>query len=595
MKRTLLFLAALAMLLSCGKDPSGTGDNKDKEVQIAVAPTAIILEGNQTSSTFTLSCNTAWTVTTEADWITAITPSSGETADGTVITVTSTENDGDLRTTMLTVTAGKATKIILVSQSEAAGKETFGQAYLMKATILEDSKGFNMLSDGDFEDTGDQAVCGGASSWWALYSERVEGGALSGDAYVRLNHDDIDENLGFQTVCTKPNTEYTVSAWFLSNQASGNPDTYFGVRIGTGIRPINFEERLGDDFTTSWKQFSKTGNVGNNPISEAFAFGFHKEGYIISWDNVVFKRPGDTQKSYGLTNMEHVKPIYGMTGGAITSGDGCTVWDGGDGKVRFAFGKNVGDGELATRENAFGVMSSDDKIDVVKADGKVKEIIPKGSKEGGILPTAGIAAGGKQWIHYQIIRTKEFGAHLWRAWGGGLAYSEDGTTWTRSDVSFDKGGNFMQVAFLKEDGYVYMFGSHVARANEENTAVADEHYVKLARCPEAEMGTQNSWKYWNGAEWVTGENNAIPIIYTGTLGEFSVIKNQTTGRYLMIYMSLKRHAVVVRDAASPEGDWSGEHILYPLKENENIYAPSFMPASASGNTVYFVMSSAWEE
>ena len=595
MKRSLLFLTTIALLFSCSKNETpDTDEGTNNEVEISVAPAAIILEGNQTSFTFTLNCNAAWTITSGADWITAITPSSGENAVGTLITATSEENSGALRSTVLTITAGEATKTVMVSQSEAAGQETFGKAYLMKATILEDSKGFNMLCDGDFEDTGDQAVCGPNSCWWAAASERVIGGAFSGDAYVCLNHDDIDENLGFQTVCTKPNTEYVVSASFLSNQDSGNPDTYFGVRVGTGIRPVNFEQRLGEEFSTTWKQFSKAGNVGNNPVSEAFAFSFHKEGYIISWDDVVFKRVGDTQKSYGLTDMERIGSVYDMTGGAITSGDGCTVWDGGDGNVRFAFGKNVGAGDSATRENAFGVMTAEDKIDVLKTDGKVCEIIPKGSKEGGIMPTAGIAAGGKQWIHYQIIRSKEFGAGLWRGWSAGLASSDDGVTWTRTDVAFDKNGNFMQVAFLKEGGYVYMFGSKVGRGNEENVAVADEHYVKLARCPENEMGTQNSWKYWNGSDWVDGESNAIPIIYTGTLGEFSVIKNETTGRYLMMYMSLKRNALVVRDAASLEGDWSGEHIVYALGENENIYAPSFMPASASGNTVYFVMSSAWE-
>ena len=594
MKRYLLFtLLCLSCLFSCKPDNDAEKDKeKQKEASITVKPTAIIMDATQTEASFQLTTSDAWTISFDADWISAVFPTSGSSAaEEQAITLTVEENPADLRSAMLHITCGDLTKDVMVSQAEAAGKEILGKAYLMKATLLEDAKGFNMLSDPDFEDSGNQAL-NAWNPWWAVYSVRVEGGAQSGDYYCKLNSDVLDENLSFQTVCTQPNVEYSASAWFLSNLPSGSPDTYFGLRVGVGTRPVNFEVRLGDGFTTSWTQYTKTCNVGNNPVSEVFAFQFHKEGYYTSWDNVCLKRPGDTQRSFGLTNMTKVADLYELSDGVITTGDGCTAWEDADGKICLAFGRNVGEGEFSTRENAFATSGDGlASIDVLKKDGKVAVILPPGSKEGGVLPTAGVTVGNRRWIHYQVIRDKEFGANLWRAWSGGLAYSDDGNTWTRSDVVFDKSGNFMEVCFYKEDGYVYMFGSHIARDNGENTPVADEHYVKVARCPEADMDKAASWKYWNGADWVAGESSAVPIIYTGTLGELSVMKSAVTGRYMMIYSSIKRNAVVVRDAQNLTGDWSGEHILYPLKENEMLYAPSFVPSAASGNDLYFIVSS----
>lgn len=147
----------------------------------------------------------------------------------------------------------------------------------------------------------------------------------------------------------------------------------------------------------------------------------------------------------------------------------------------------------------------------------------------------------------------------------------------------------MQAALLRDNGYVYMYGAPAGRISE------GEQYVKLARAAEAEMATQGGWKYWDGSNWAADASAAVPLVYAGTLGELSVIKNQTSGRYLMIYSSIKRDAIVIRDAAAPEGEWSGEKIVYVDADDEILSAPSFLPVSAEGNTVYFLMSSAWGE
>lgn len=594
MKRLTLLAACaslLSLMIACEPEANPGEDNNKGEVSLSVNPTTLILDADQTSCSFKLTASDAWSIESEAEWITAVTPSNGEAGTDLVINVTVAANDGTLRSGKLTVKCGDKTATVTVSQATAANKAVFGQVYLMKATLIEDAKGFNMLSDPSFEDHASEAI-DYKSPWWILGSDRVAD-PHTGDYAARLKGS-ITENLGFQTVCARPYTDYEVSAWFKSNKDSENPDTYLGMRYGITDRPVLKDENKGGSFSTSWSQSTTAFNTDRHSIVEAFAFSFEKPDYVIQWDDVVLKRPGDNQKSYMLTSVEKVGSLAAALNGTITSFDGCTAWDGGDGKTMVAFGQNVGEAEFATKANALAYSTDNnitDGIDitVVNNDGKVKEILPLADGEKGIVPTAGVTAGGKQWIHYQSINAKEFGSDMWTIKSSGLAYSEDGgNTWTRSNVSWGANSNFAQVALLNDNGYVYMYGSTAGRI------VEGEQFVKLARVAENEMGNASSWTYWNGSAWVAEESAATEIIYTGTLGEISVIKN-ANGRYLMMYSTIKRDAVVVRDAASPEGDWSGEKIVLVDDKDEVLYAPTMLPVSAQGNDIYFLVSSAWGE
>ena len=594
MKRLTLLAACaslLSLMIACEPEANPGEDNNKGEVSLSVNPTTLILDADQTSCSFKLTASDAWSIESEAEWITAVTPSNGEAGTDLVINVTVAANDGTLRSGKLTVKCGDKTATVTVSQATAANKAVFGQVYLMKATLIEDAKGFNMLSDPSFEDHASEAI-DYKSPWWILGSDRVAD-PHTGDYAARLKGS-ITDNLGFQTVCARPYTDYEVSAWFKSNKDSENPDTYLGMRYGITDRPVLKDENKGGSFSTSWSQSTTAFNTDRHSIVEAFAFSFEKPDYVIQWDDVVLKRPGDNQKSYMLTSVEKVGSLAAALNGTITSFDGCTAWDGGDGKTMVAFGQNVGEAEFATKANALAYSTDNnitDGIDitVVNNDGKVKEILPLADGEKGIVPTAGVTAGGKQWIHYQSINAKEFGSDMWTIKSSGLAYSEDGgNTWTRSNVSWGANSNFAQVALLNDNGYVYMYGSTAGRI------VEGEQFVKLARVAENEMGNASSWTYWNGSAWVAEESAATEIIYTGTLGEISVIKN-ANGRYLMMYSTIKRDAVVVRDAASPEGDWSGEKIVLVDDKDEVLYAPTMLPVSAQGNDIYFLVSSAWGE
>lgn len=587
-----MFISAACLVLLAFAACSRDDNPKTPEALISINPSSLILESTDVSATFTLTCNQAWNISTTETWITQISPSSGtEGSSNVVITIETEVNENDLRSGKLIIECGSKKQDMTVSQAGSSGAPVLGQVFLMKATLSEDEMGFNLLSDPSFEDHATETI-DYKSPWWILASKRSSD-AHTGSYSAKQNFVE-PENLGFQTFAARPHTDYEITAWFKSNKAMENPDVYLGIRKSIEGRPVLLDVNKGASIGDSWKQESVQFNSAEYPLLEAFAFEFTKDGYTISWDDVCVKRPGDTQKSYKLTDLQKVGSLYEGFNGAVTSSDGCTVWDAGNGKTMIAFGQNIGRGERVVRQNALAVSSDSDPSNGLTAvfaskDGKPAEMLaPVGGTEKGIVPTAGVAVGDRQWVHYMSIKDKQFAEDMWTVNHSGLAYSDDsGVTWVRSDVKWDANSNFVQVALLRDNGYVYMYGAPAGRISES------EQYVKLARAAEAEMATKDGWKYWNGSDWVADASAAVPLIYVGTLGELSVIKNRTTGRYLMTYSSIKRDAIVIRDAAVPEGEWSGEKIVCVDNADEILSAPSFLPISAEGKTAYFLMSSAW--
>lgn len=592
MNRKLFITGMMFLLLSAvGCNDKNENGQNDGTSSVSVNPTSLILEADEISASFALTCTGPWQVTADCDWIVSIEPESGaSSADNQTIMIGTTVNEGPLRTGKLTITCEDTGLDLQVSQAGVSSATVLGQTYLMKATLVEDEMGFNMLSDPGFEDHGSEAI-DYKSPWWILASQRTDD-AHSGKYAARQNFVEA-ENIGFQTFAAKPHTDYVITAWFKSNQATENPDTYLGIRRSIEGRPVLLDNNKGPGISDSWSQQSVEFNSDVEPLLEAFSFIFPKDGYTITWDDVCVKRAGDNQKSYKLENVRNMGSIFDAFDGKITSADGCTAWASSTGSTMIAFGMNAGDGIKDVRYNALAVSDDTDfddglSVSFVEENGVPKEILPASNGETGIIPTAGVDVNGIQWIHYMNVKDKQFASDLWEVNECGLAYSSDnGGTWARSSVTWPGTGDFVETAFLKDNGYVYMYGSSAGRT------AAGEQYVKLARVPETEMGTQSSWTYWDGADWNADIAKAVPIVYAGTLGELSVIRNSMSGRYLMTYFSIKRDAVVIRDAASPEGEWSGEKLVIVDSDDEQLYAPGFMPISAEGNNVFFLLSSAW--
>lgn len=581
----LITLAAV----SCGEKPTGEGPTEDK---VSFNPTSLILDAADVSGTFKLTTSGAWSISTTEPWITSIQPESGGSAvTDQVITLTVTPFEGDMNTGKVTVKCGSAIKDYTITQAGSGQSTTLGKANLMKATLIEDPMGFNLLSDPGFEDYAAEPL-NYKSPWWIEFSQR-SADAHTGNHSAEQNFTNA-ENLGFQTFAGSPNTDYEISAWFKSNNAAENPDVYLGIRKSIPDRPVLKDENKGGGITDSWSQQTTAFNSGDISTLEAFAFVFTKDGYKYWWDDVCVKRPGDTQKSYKLDNVTTVGPIFSELDG-IASADGLTLWDGGNGNTMLAFGPNAGANDKEPRANALAISTDGNLSDGITAevvkDGDVPKVIiaAAGGDEKGCVPTAGVSVGSRQYLHYMSVKEKAFAEDMWSVNKSSLAYSDDnGATWTKSDVSWGAGSNFAEVALLRDGGYVYMYGSSAGRTN------TDEQWVKLARAPENDLLTQSAWKYWNGSGWAENESEATAIAYAGTLGELSVIKNRN-GRYMMIYSSIKRNAVVLRDAASPQGEWSGEKIVLTDSDESRLFAPAFHPVSASGNDIYFIVSSAFGE
>jgi hypothetical protein len=111
----------------------------------------------------------------------------------------------------------------------------------------------------------------------------------------------------------------------------------------------------------------------------------------------------------------------------------------------------------------------------------------------------------------------------------------------------------------------------------------------LARVTENSVLSKSDYEYWNGSTWVKGQENSAAPITNGEVSEMTVMYNRYYERYIMMYLSVKSRAVVMRDAASPEGEWSAEKIVV-FNDKDNAYAPVLHPWFDSDKDLYFLES-----
>jgi hypothetical protein len=283
------------------------------------------------------------------------------------------------------------------------------------------------------------------------------------------------------------------------------------------------------------------------------------------------------------------------------------MWDNGRGQILMAFGDTYGEGwdgsgsgpETADwRCNVLARSSDTDLTDgmsfddmVVDEPGHAKQLLdcakdPQSERgEHTVIPNSGISVGRRQFLHY-------FSLSYWGPWNtnyGGIAYSDDnGETWTKSDVRWDNtpqwDRSFQIGTFAKQDGYVYLFGT----VNDRVGA------LKLARVPEHLVLEEDAWRYWDGRRWQRNEAAAAPVVSAPT-GELSVAYNAYLGKWLMMHPDRYRSALVMREAESLTGPWSGERVIVrggSGQEYPGSYAPFIHPSSASSTSpeLYFGMT-----
>ncbi len=97
---------------------SVTGDG-NKNVDLSVTPAKLTIPADGGSATFALNAPQAWSVTSDADWL-SIDPAAGVSGEH-VITVSADKNEGELRTATVKVESGKVSASLTVEQPGAGG------------------------------------------------------------------------------------------------------------------------------------------------------------------------------------------------------------------------------------------------------------------------------------------------------------------------------------------------------------------------------------------------------------------------------------------------------------------------------------------
>ncbi|MFT3680521.1 MAG: DUF4185 domain-containing protein [Ferruginibacter sp.] len=276
------------------------------------------------------------------------------------------------------------------------------------------------------------------------------------------------------------------------------------------------------------------------------------------------------------------------------------MWETNRQEIMMAFGDNFGKGLTFWKSNALAISGDKEPADgisfssMVMNKDSVQELIVAGKKKGQTegqagyehtcIPTAGVCIGNRQFINFMSIHKWQLGGDndQWLINFSEIAYSDDyGKTWTRSGTQWRGDGKFAQTSYLKKDGYLYMFGTPAGRYGN----------IFLSRVEEDKILDKASYSYWNGSDWLKGnENLAEPVAY-GATGEMSVCYNEKENKFLLTYLSVTRRAIVYREADQVTGDWSGEKVLVEDKGNA-VYAPAFHPWFSSGKELYFAVSHA---
>lgn len=295
------------------------------------------------------------------------------------------------------------------------------------------------------------------------------------------------------------------------------------------------------------------------------------------------------------------------------------MWDNGGGRqVLMAFGDTYGycgvrgqqwrynmlfrsqDGALSnTIDVPDGAVSNQYSGSPLWAPGLSKQIINTtkwAPNETGIIPTAGIAANGNQYLNFMSIKSWDANG-AWTTNFSALAVSPDnGERWgvypdsvraARPDAI--PGGryvpgneNFQQGAFMKPgpgDSYIYSFGTPSGRSGSAYISRVLPSYIPDLR----------HYEYWNGSSWVPGDPGAATVVIPGPVSEMSGQFNTYLRQYLVLYTN-GANDVVMRTAPAPQGPWSPESVLVPsMQFPGGIYGPFLHPWS-TGRELYYNLS-----
>lgn len=298
---------------------------------------------------------------------------------------------------------------------------------------------------------------------------------------------------------------------------------------------------------------------------------------------------------------------------AVTGTDLGIMWDNGDPanrQVLMAFGDTNGFCMIPGKQWRYNVLfrSKDGSLSntVAVPDGvpgnrysgapvwrpgiakQVINTIGRAPEETGIIPTSGIAVGGKQFMDFMSIRNWD-NPGAWSTNFSAIAVSQDnGENWGVYPGTIRPVGggneNFQMGAFLKPgpgDPYIYKYGTPGGRAGA----------AYVSRVAPALIPDLTKYEYWNADQnaWVPANPAAATPVIPGPVGEMSVQYNTYLRQYLALHCN-GANDVVMRTAPAPQGPWSPEQRLVASPEIPGgIYAPFLHPWS-TGKELYYNLS-----
>ncbi len=241
---------------------------------------------------------------------------------------------------------------------------------------------------------------------------------------------------------------------------------------------------------------------------------------------------------------------------SISGTDLGIMWDNGaqgeDRQVLMAFGDTFGDCSLPDQQWRHNVLMRttdadlSDGIDVpdpVPGDPRAgspvlpsapdisRELVGSLALDGveiTVIPTAGIAVDGIQYVNFMSVRS--WGDHgEWWTNASMIATSTDnGETWqldpatARINLPLDVptvqqlstgNENFQQHAYVRHEGYVYDFGTPQGRFGA----------AFVSRVPETALLDLAAYEYWSGDDWVSGDAAAATPVVPPAVGDVGAV------------------------------------------------------------------------
>ena len=144
-------------------------------------------------------------------------------------------------------------------------------------------------------------------------------------------------------------------------------------------------------------------------------------------------------------------------------------------------------------------------------------------------------------------------------------------------------------ALMQSGAYTYIYG------DDFNAAANDFYGMKVARVTLGHSLDTGAWQYWNGAQWVSGEGNAVPVQTTTVLTGVTAQQDGTGYEAVSIPgWQGGDTSVDLAYACSPTGPWTSPTPVYTIPQitqypNEIAYMATFHPelSSPSGLSVSY--------